>query len=76
MQDIDTLSSLFDNKVLVILAVLVNHIFGWLYLMVISKYSGVSDSTNYSIIKKLLKELEELKNQEIRGQLLYLQKSG
>ena len=55
MQDIETLSALFDNKILAILAVLVNDTTGGLYLREISKYSGVSDATTYRLIKKLIK---------------------
>lgn len=55
MQDIEILSELFDNKILAILAVLINDSSGGLYLREISKYSGVSDATTYRIIKKLIK---------------------
>lgn len=55
MQELDTLSALFDNKILAVLAVLVNNISGWLYLREIAKYSGISDATTYRIIKKLVK---------------------
>ena len=55
MQDIETLGALFDNKILSVLAVLVNDTTGGLYLREISKYSGVADATTYRVIKKLIK---------------------
>jgi DNA-binding Lrp family transcriptional regulator len=54
MRDLETLTSLFDNKIIAILAVLVNDSTGGLYLREISKYTKVSDATTYRIIKKLL----------------------
>lgn len=55
MKDIETLSALFDNKVLAVLAVLVNDSTDGLYLREISKFSKVSDATTYRIINKLNK---------------------
>lgn len=55
MQDIETLSALFDNKILAVLAVLVNDSSEGLYLREISKFAQVSDATTYRIIKKLIK---------------------
>lgn len=54
MQDIETLGALFDNKILAVLAVLINDSSGGLYLREISKYSKVSDASTYRIIKKLI----------------------
>jgi len=54
MQNIETLGGLFDNKVLSVLAVLVNDMSGGLYLREISKYSKVSDASTYRIIKKMI----------------------
>ena len=55
MQDIETLTALFDNKILSILAVLANDTSGRLYLREISKYSKVSDASTYRIIQKLIR---------------------
>lgn len=66
MQDIDTLSALFDNKILAVLAILVNDTTEGLYLREIAKFSGISDATTYRIIKKLKKagiiEQKNIKN--------------
>ena len=55
MRDIETLSVLFDNKIVAILAVLVNDSTGGLYLREIAKYADVSDATTFRIINNLLK---------------------
>ena len=53
MQEIEVLTELFDNKILAVLAVLVNDGSGGLYLREISKYSQVSDASSHRIINKL-----------------------
>lgn len=62
----ETLAALFDNKVLAILAVLVNDTSGGLYLREISKYSKVPDATTFRIINKLeqanLLDITKIKN--------------
>lgn len=70
MQAIETLSALFDQKILAILAVLVNDSTGGLYLREISKYSKISDATTYRIIKKLV-NLNFVKQQNIKKLKLY-----
>lgn len=70
MRDLETLTSLFDNKIIAVLAVLVNDSTNGLYLREISKYSGVSDSTTFRIIKKLM-EVKIVSQQKIKKLKLY-----
>jgi len=70
MKDIETLESLFDNKILAILAVLVNDMTGGLYLREISKYTSVSDASSFRIIKKLI-SLEIVEQVRIKKLKLY-----
>jgi len=69
MKDIETLAAVFDNRVLAILAVLVNDISDGLYLREISRFSHVSDATTFRIIQKLvdagLVDLVQIKNLKI-----------
>ena len=54
MQDLEMLGGLFDNKILAVLAVLVNDMSGGLYLREIAKYAKVSDASTFRIINKLI----------------------
>jgi len=54
MHNLEILSALFDNKILAVLAVLVNDSSEGLYLREISKYANISDATTFRIIKKLV----------------------
>ena len=68
MQEVEVLTTLFDNKILSVLAVLVNDTSGGLYLREISKYSKVSDASTFRIIKKLIKVglVEQLKIKKLK----------